>query len=708
MIRSIGGGLAAGYGAVLLVSVSVAAAAPPDDVRAALQQMHQWVGSGENGRRWKSYLKSDQLQAELADPAAADASALQEVLAQYESSAAGLDMPRFAAVRRTLRQWIGSLPPPSPEDLVEAALQAKDAFAPVTDEDLERARSRLAAAVGRLDAYLATGGANGQAWQEYLKLQILEAQMAASATPSLARLVEVYRRFTADEEGLELPVFADVADALRVYLDLVSFTQAEDPGQRFHQELDALAESLQRYGAQPTEPEHRAIGERLGWLDAGGQAASLVRKVRRSLSLPNLLVRVSKELVQAGFTRNVDRVDPVRDVILGTRIRGTARTTGRLSLNLVPDTQQAVLELVLKGTSASGTRGWNGPVTIHSDSQTRIHAIKRIVIDQAGLRGVPAASAARTRTSVRGIGTRHGGFIGNIVRNQASQRVAQNRGRSEYIAARHAEDRVNRRMNIESNARLAKGNQRFQEDFRKPLLRRRAFPQLFRFSTTQQSLTLTALQATPYQLGAPDEPPVLKQNHDLAVRVHESMINNLAAALIADRKFTDEDAQQAAIDLLGEIPDKLRKQEDDLPWSITFARREPMTMLFADGSFQLTLRGSAYTSGERSYPAMNITVAYQLKQRDNGATLVRQGDLDILPPGFVEGESTLSAAQVALRRLIGKKLGKVFEPEIVGEGIELKDDWSNAGRLVVSEMIARQGWLALGYDSVHDDGPAAN
>lgn len=706
MRRSLGGAIAA-YGAIVLVSVSVATAGPPDEVRAALERMHQWVGAGENGRRWKAYLKSDQLQAELADPAAADASALEEVLAQYDSSAAGLQMPRFAAVRQALRQWIASLPPPTPEQLVAAAGRAKEAFAPVTDEDLERARSRLAEAVRRLDRYLTPGGANGRAWKTYLKWEMLEGQLTKDQPPQLARLVEVYRRYTADKEGLELPVFADVARALRGYLDLVSFTQADDPRQRFEQELDALAEGLQRYGAQPSEPDHRIIGERLGWLDAGGQVESLVRKVRRRFSLPNLFVAVSQELVQVGFARDVDRVDPVRDVILGTRIRGTARTTGRVSTELFPHTERAVLDTVFKGTSASRTRGWNGPVTIYSDSRTRIHAIKRMVIDETGLRGLPAVTAARTRTSTRGIGTRHGGLIGNIVRNQASQRVAQNRGRSEAIAARHAEERVNRRIDLESEARLAKGDRRFQENFRQPLLRRQAFPQLFRFRTTQQDLTLTALQASPYQLGAPNAPPALQRDHDLALRVHESMINNLAASLIADRKFTDEEAKQAAIDLLGEVPEKLRKEEDDLPWSITFARREPLTMLFADGGFKLTLRGSAYTSGERSYPAMNMTVAYQIQQRDDGATLVRQGDLEILPPGFVEGESTLSAAQVALRRLIAKKLGKVFEPEIVGEGIELKGQWSDAGRLVPSEMAASQGWLALGYDMAHDDPPAA-
>lgn len=708
MRRSLGGALAAGYGVLILVSVSAASAAPRDDVRAALQRMHQWVGTGQNGQRWRTYLKSDQLMAELTEPGQADASALEEVLARYESSATGLDMPRFAAVRKALRQWIDSLPRPSTEQLVKAARQAKEAFKPVSDKKLERARSRLAGAVERLDAYLVTGGANGDAWKAYLKWPMLEAQLAPGQSPNLARLVEVYRQFTANEQGLELPVFADVADALRAYLDLVSFTQPEDPRQRFQQQLEALAEALRRYGEQPSEPDHRAIGERLGWLDAGGQAAALVRKVRRTFSLPNLLAKASKELVEAGFARDVDRVDPVRDVILGTRIRGTARTTGHVSLDFVPHVQQAVLETVFKGTSASRTRGWNGPVTIYSDSKTRIHAIKRIVIDQTGLRGLPAVTAARTRTALRGIGTSHGGLIGRIVRNQASQRVAQNRPRSELIAARHAEERVNRRVDAESNARLAKGNRRFQEDFRKPLVRQRAFPRLFRFSTTPHRLMLTALQASPYQLGAPDEPPALQQEHDLDLSVHESMLNNLAASLIADRKFTDEDAKRAAIDLLGEVPEKLRKQQDDLPWSITFTRREPLTMLFADNGFELTLRGSAYTSGERSYPAMNITVAYRLKQRDDGVTLVREGDLEILPPGFVEGQSTLSASQVALRRLIARKLGKVFEPEIVGEGIELEGQWSDAGRLVNSELICRGGWLALGYDLVPEEAPAGN
>jgi len=700
LVRVRGTGRAAGICvlAVSVLGVAVAQAEPPEDqVRAALTAMHRWVGSGPNGQHWRAYLQSERLAAELDRGAEAEAGVLQEVLDRYGSSANGLDAPRFVAVRQSLRRWLEELRPPAAAELVAAARRSKSQFGPISPQELQRERAGLLARFRELGTYLATGGENGAAWKRYLKWEQLRGQLKADAKPRLEVLVEVYRRYTANHVGLALSRFTRVGNGLRRYLDRVAMAQLKDGPDRFAKETEALAESLKRYTENPTEEDHRMIGQRLGWLEGGGQLPELVRGVRRRYSHPNLVVQASAELVAVGMRRPLDRTDPVRDIILGTRIRGQARTIGTVSARLVPDSRRAVLETVLQMSTASRTVGRNGPVWIHADGQTRIRAIKRLVLDDAGLRSFPATSRATTSSTVRGVATRHGGLLGKFIRKQAYKQIGRSKWQAEIIAARHAERRVNQRVDAESGTELAKANRRFLTRFRRPLLRRRAFPQTFHWRTTRDHLHLTVLQASPYQIGAPGRPPELDGSPSLAVRVHESMINNLAALLLAGRTFTDEDAGKLATQTLGEIPEKLQPGENDQPWSITFARRQPVTIALADGGFRLTIRGTRYTSGERSFKAMNITAVYKIKRTDGRATLLRQGDLEILPPRFVPGQSRLSASQVALRRLISKRLGKLFEAEIVGEGLKLPGRWGETGPLTMAQLSSRDGWLAAAW-----------
>ena len=65
-----------------------------------------------------------------------------------------------------------------------------------------------------------------------------------------------------------------------------------------------------------------------------------------------------------------------------------------------------------------------------------------------------------------------------------------------------------------------------------------------------------------------------------------------------------------------------------------------------DGSFELTIRGSRYTSGDRSFPAMDISVAYKIDAAGTNIRLVREGDVKMYPTGFVPvGDKQLSVSE---------------------------------------------------------------
>ena len=153
---------------------------------------------------------------------------------------------------------------------------------------------------------------------------------------------------------------------------------------------------------------------------------------------------------------------------------------------------------------------------------------------------------------------------------------------------------------------------------------------------------------------------------------------------------------------MGEVPERLKPDPGKEEWTITFADEDPVIFKVTDGGVMVTGRGKRYTSGSRTFPAMNFTVNYKLEQAGQGIKATRIGDIEIFPPGFVQGGGRpLSLPQTTLRNLMKRRLEKIFEAEIVKtEPTELKGEWKNAGPLALSDINTKGPWLSIGMSQV--------
>ncbi|MBI2825895.1 MAG: hypothetical protein HYX69_14515 [Planctomycetia bacterium] len=583
------------------------------------------------------------------------------------------------------------------EQLPALAVQAKGQFRAMTAADVQSARGRLEQARAKLERFLGRGAA-AKGWRRYLDLDSLDAQLKAGSEAAEAPLVATLRQFRTDQAGLERAEFTKVAAVLADYL--ATLGQARDPNAKasYDARLDQLSTSLAAYAKTPSSEELKKIGAELDWLDVRHQAQPLVESIKSQLSQPNLIVTARGDFLATGLNRHVDDSDPVRDTILGTSIRGTGRTQAKVSFRLIPNSERALLEATLSGVNRARTTGYNGPAIIHSVGTTRLTASQRLAIDDDGLHGLATTVDADTDSSITGIGSSKRGFVGCIVKKVASQRASQQQGQAESIASQHAEKRLRTQFEKQIGAELAKGNRQFQDRFRGPLVRRGQLP-ILKFSTTDQELRLVALQAKGAQLGAQGPAPQASGKSQILLRLHESMANNFAGGTLAGQTIGQKELEKFAMDFMGEVPERLKDDPDREPWSITFDDAEPVTFTVAEGGFALTGRGKKYTSGDRSYPAMNFTVRYKVEPLGKGVKGTRIGDIEIFPPGFVPGSGrSLSLRHTTLRRLMMRRLSKIFEPEIVkDEATELKGEWKTAGPLAVTEIAADRGWLTVGW-----------
>jgi hypothetical protein len=364
----------------------------------------------------------------------------------------------------------------------------------------------------------------------------------------------------------------------------------------------------------------------------------------------------------------------------------------------------------MTGTAYSRTVGYNGPAVIHSSGVTGLAARKRLVLDEFGLRAYPAASNARTRTTINGVGV-NANFLKHMVQKIATKRVYESKSQAEAIAGRHAESRLNTRMDTQSVNLIAQGNRDFWAKFRNPLLRVGAFPEQMHFSSWADRLMVRATRADSYQLGATTPPPPAPAT-DVAVRFHESTVDNFAATVLAGRTVTRDEMNRLMKNMTGKIPEELQ-DEEGRDWSITFSPERPIELSIDDGAARVTIRGEEFTSGETIYDTpMNITAQYSLERNDRGGLrAVRKGELEIYPPGFRQGVDQLSSSQQSLKTVLERRFTRLFKPEIPDKptaGLELGGRWKNLGTLPVAALEADGGWLTVGWSkpTVAPGGPA--
>ena len=203
--------------------------------------------------------------------------------------------------------------------LPAACRNAEAQFRPITPTDVQQVKGELIEALDRLDARLSQDGANGEAWRTYLKVAATrEALQADGAQRKVLR--EIWNRYRADHDGLELVWFVDVQRGLDNYLSILAVAANQEKVRAdFQSRLERLASALERYAAKPTTEDAEVINQTINWLQVAHQRRTWVHAIDQYLVRPNVYGSISAEIV--GGLRRADRRDDA-DPGLHPRHRG--------------------------------------------------------------------------------------------------------------------------------------------------------------------------------------------------------------------------------------------------------------------------------------------------------------------------------------------------------------------------------------------------
>ena len=232
---------------------------------------------------------------------------------------------------------------------------------------------------------------------------------------------------------------------------------------------------------------------------------------------PNLLRDISREFVTAGLEQAIDRTDPVNDVLLKVRISGTGHITAKVGVELVPNEEMAVVDLVTTGTILASTVGVRGPVQVYTDSNVPFQIRQRVYLRPEGIGTDCPQSNAQSDTTLTGITTDFHCLMDRLLKKVACKQFYKSQDKAQATSQRKIEEMLNENSSAEAGPKLQEADQALKKNMAELREKGIAFTFL-RFNTTSDAVLLrgNVQGSKPVAFGPP---PPLPQRPYLAIRV---------------------------------------------------------------------------------------------------------------------------------------------------------------------------------------------
>ncbi|MEZ6103238.1 MAG: hypothetical protein R3E01_30210 [Pirellulaceae bacterium] len=684
---------------------------------------------------WQRFLLWPELERELNADSDVQLRKLSEVLDKYQSGEPGLQLAEFYEVRRQLQNLID-------------ALQIRE----TSVHRFEQSRSEVTNALNDLDRYLQGGGEEREeGWKKFLEWDELQELWKENPTDlrAINRFAQLY---ASDQPGLKRAPFARVARALTKYIEMQQLQVGPDAQDIYASRLEFLAQYVRNLRTEErTHYDAAQIGQRLEWLETVGQAPGLVQQIRQSFSQPNLQISISGQLLTGSMNRPVNDTSPIptRRVDRAT-ISGTATTRGWASGALVPSANGVVLDVMLNGNTQISTVGTTRPVNVYVGGNTQLTGTKRLHVTLSGIMDEPARGAACTQTYVQAIQPKRRLFrrlVTRIARRKTNESLPQ----GNWEASQTAANKIVEQMEQQSQQLLQQARAQYDTQVLQPLARinRSDYPlKKMHLYSTSNSIEFRAEESRPWQLSAASPPPMVPQSAgEITVRVHESLINNVAQQTLGGVKLTSERVVELLEKNNIEVPESLRmdksakeakangesrpslrqpygsasgagtprpaaasgadnddnedpgsqEEEEDknLPWSITFDPLQPVAVKFSNQQIKVAIRGSEFIRGDNIVDEpVEVSAVYSIERTSNGYVFRRSGDVQV---EFLDRGSRKPFAIVNTMR---RRFEDLFQMEMSTDDLPKNGPLSRLSSVQVLQLDVISGWILAG---VHAD-----
>ena len=587
---------------------------------------------------------------------------------------------------------------------------AEERFVQPPEEWFAQTQQALSKEVDRIGLALDShGGEDSRYWKNHLRWPLLKKNLGPPETVDLDALALVRRWMYSDRPGLEDVFFARLRRLMDDYLDAAVTTAQKDLPAQFKGQVVLARQQCQLLEESPTDVHAAALGRTLGWFERTRQLSDEVAGVRLRASFPNAQVLVTHSLIArvlAGLVGDIqqtihitDQVQPPptgRVLVPRTlNVRGTARTWGVVSHEMVHNSERAELSLVYRGQVESHCRVDAGRVQLHLETKGPVVADTPIYLSLDGLSRGETSVTPRVGTRLVGV-TAGSELLRRIAARRASQPEAESAMRSRSRAKTVSMLQEEMQEGVDSAIAKIRAEMRTTTDalagfseVLAPIVREGAAPQLLGTQSSGHGMELNVLEGRREQWGAPAPCPFPVQSGGVIARVHVSFFNNLAETIMAGKTFPDTYFMNYGRILRAELPLPLMVHSRSQRWALIAADERPLVLRIpAPNRFEFTLRtqGIEFDRETILTPA-TAQVSYELVQNDFDEYRLER----------VESLQLHSELDSEHQAFLHSKLSAFFGPVLDGGGMAIPDGGAlgRVAALEVPTVLVDRDWIVL-------------
>ncbi|GHT12983.1 hypothetical protein FACS1894170_08430 [Planctomycetales bacterium] len=609
-------------------------------------------------------------------------------------------LPRFRHFQQNDASGIrlNTAPPAeAAKKLTALAAELKTDYKKPSNADLQRSKKSLLQTVKSLTKALDKEPKEiTDDWKKTLQLAELQTTLEKD-TPDNDVLDAVQNSLYSDKEDVRWTLFDALRSTLRRYQNIDKLLKNNNYDQQLANVLEKLPEYVTRYNADSGPLYAGAITDVTGWLDDISvfepRAAKLAALTRSAVSGVNVQLKVSENFVKAGFERDISETFDIDDEINGTKVVGTGSLTGKSTAELEKSKKTAAIKVRVNSEMESNTDGSHPPVTLKTHTTGKLTGEKTVVIAADAVSVRPAKGNASLHPVISDVSINTCRLIRPVVKLGINAQKEDSKEEAEL----HAVQRLTTRLDEQIDPRIVELNERYQ-NLRQPLVKAGLFPKVWNLSSSEDVIDFSILLATQNQPSAPQPAPALSADYGLAVQVHQSAINNLAASFLAGRFIDEEKSTQRIAKYFKETPKFLERKSDVSPAKVSFGQKAPVDVSFSGNKIKVIVRLDdieVLGSNDKSYV---ITVEYtvSMEKKDGRDVIVlEQSAAEAYPSSYKPG-SRLSAVQTIIRSYLQKRL-EALPKHFEAEPLNLGGEWKDKGQLVPALTSAENGWLTLAW-----------
>jgi hypothetical protein len=404
---------------------------------------------------------------------------------------------------------------------------------------------------------------------------------------------------------------------------------------------------------------------------------------------PGFRVVVRSDFLTRDLAVFFRRSFPVNEDAKEGSLSSLVNTAGWAYVETEPCADRVAVQFIVRGVLRATSVRSRGKVHAFTREAASFWIVQELFLDAKGISLGGLAVSLPIHSELLEIKTDFKGPADDFIQGFGETRFDIGLKHDDRKISRAAEDRMREDITKEATRRLKDTNKDYKEQLLDELERNGMRLDDLRFSSDEGAIRVSARLRDQELPAAPALPDSL-----VALQLHQDTFNRVARRSMGGKTYTDQEMERNYLDLARQFNLPPLPKSEEKPMTVKMAR-QPMVLKVDRGVIELTIQGESYVVGDNQYPGMNVTVRYRIVRKDGELRLVRDEELEVLPPDFKPG-TPLGARQQVLRTVLRHRFGRLFPREVPFRGMDLPESLPLTGTFRVEVLRAEDGWLTAG------------